>query len=243
MAGRYAQAVMVNPHKEVDRSVYPFTLPVFQGFNSLEFHQDVTFFVGENGSGKSTLMEAIAIQAKLPAEGGMRQHSFSTYDSHSEFWDSLILVRGDYEAEAMFLRAESFYNVASYVNRMAREAGGVARFGDIHSRSHGEGFLDAIASLKPPGFYLMDEPESALSFQGQLTLMAHMKRLIDEGSQFVIATHSPILLGFGSAWIYEFSEDGIERRGYRETQNYKMMRDFLENRERYARMLGLGEVD
>lgn len=226
--------VLVNPHVEVDREVFPFTLPVFHEFQSLEFHPEVTFFVGENGSGKSTLLEAIAVYFGLSAEGGDRNHNFTTYDSHSELHEKIMLGRNEYPGEAMFLRAESFYNVASYL----ANAGGV-RYGQLHKRSHGESFLDLIRALKPPGLYFLDEPEAALSIQGQLTLLVMPNELIKEGSQVIIATHSPILLGLGRGWIYEFSESGIERKEYRETKSYLLTLDFLQNRDRYARLMDL----
>ena len=227
---------MINPRINLDRSVFPFTLPIFKDFHSIEMHPDVTFFVGDNGSGKSTLLEAIAVNYGFPAEGGTRAHSFSTFDTHSELYDKLILAKPDYPADSLFLRAETYYNFATYLE----QAGGM-KFGRIHQRSHGEGFLDAVTMLKPPGLYLMDEPESALSITGQLTLLGHMKRLVDGGSQFIIATHSPILLGFGKSWIYEFSDEGMEVIEYHRTKPYMVTLDFLRNRGRYVRELGLDE--
>jgi predicted ATPase len=238
MTDPFVRRVLVNPRIEVDREKFPFTLPVFKEFQELQFHEGVTFFVGENGSGKSTMIEAMAILADLPAEGGTREHTYSTHDSHSNFWDSLLLAKGPRAKEAMFLRAESFYNLATYVTN----AGPGPRIGLVHSRSHGEGFLDAMLALRPPGLYFFDEPESALSFQGQLKMLVLMKELVDAGSQIIIATHSPILLGYGKAWIYEFSESGIQRIPYHQTANYQMTRDFLDNRDRYASMMGLDEI-
>jgi predicted ATPase len=234
----FLNSVSVNPHVEMDREKFPFTLPVFKDFESLSFHPEVTFVVGENGSGKSTLLEAIAVYYGLSAEGGDRNHNFSTYDSHSELHEKIRLGRNEYPGEAMFLRAESFYNVASYL----ANAGGV-RYGQLHRRFHGESFLDMIRALKPPGLYFFDEPEAALSIQGQLTLLALLNDLIKEGSQLIIATHSPVLLGLGRGWIYEFSEDGIERKRYRQTKSFQLTFDFLQNRERYARIIRLRDED
>ncbi len=218
----------------VDRTRFPFTLPVFRDFEEIDFHPRVTFFVGENGSGKSTMLEAVAVAAGLPAEGGSKMHRFSTHDTHSDFFDSLTIVRGEFPADTFFLRAESFYNLATYLQK-----DGLYRYGDIHHVSHGQGFLEAIMAFKPHGLYLFDEPESALSPQGQFTLLARMKELVDLDSQLIIATHSPILLGYGDALIYEFSDEGIREVKYRETQAYLLTRDFIANRDRYGRLLGL----
>ena len=232
--GEFLTRVCINPRINLNRDEFPFTLPVFREFRELMLHPDITFFVGENGSGKSTLLEAIAVNYGLPAEGGSKHHTFSTHDTHSELWDKIILAKPDYPKEAMFIRAETFYTFATYLE----ESGGI-RYGDLHHRSRGQGFMETIAALKPPGLYLMDEPESALSVQGLITFLAQLKRLIDCGSQFIIATHSPILLGFGRGTIYEFTDDGIAAVEYKETNNYRLTLDFLKNRDRYAALLGL----
>ena len=197
----------------------------------------VTFFVGENGSGKSTLMEAIATNYGFSAEGGTKDHSFATYDSHSDMGNQLITVKEDYPKDTMFLRAESFYNVASYV-----KLSGGTRFGFIHERSHGEGFLETVEKLRPHGLYLFDEPESALSVNGQLKFLGHMKRLIDKRSQIIIATHSPIILGFGQGTIYKFSEEGIQKVDYHDTDPYVLTLSFLKQREIFAKELGLRDL-
>ncbi len=234
----------MNPRVEIDRTLFPFTLPVFRNFEALPLHPSVTFFVGENASGKSTLLEGIATNFGFPAEGGTRSHHYSTFDSHSGLGDSLVLAKGQAPKDSFFFRSESFYNLATYLDTAAREGGGVPRFGWTHQRSHGEGFLETVSHLKPNGLYLFDEPESALSAQGQITFLSHMKRLVDGGSQFIIATHSPILMGFGKAWIYQFGTDGIARTTYRETEHYRLTFDFLRNRDRYAAHLGLDpEID
>jgi predicted ATPase len=230
----FIQRAFLNPRKNIDRGEFPLTLHVFRGFEGIEFHPQVTFFVGDNGSGKSTLLEAVAVNYGFSAEGGTKGHSFRTMDTHSGLHENLILAKMDYPRDALFLRAETFYNMASYV----KEAGG-SRFGHLHEMSHGEGFLEAIGTLNPPGLYLMDEPESALSPVGQLSFLVQMKRLVDGGGQFIIATHSPILLGFGRGWIYEFSENGMNRVDYRETTPYLITQDFLKNRGRYVELLGL----
>lgn len=233
----------MNPRIEIDREEFPFSLPVFNRFEELDLHPKVTFFVGENGSGKSTLLEAIAIAYGFPAEGGSKHHTYSTFDSHSNLDEKIILAKPSFPKESLFFRSESFYNLVSYLDAAARgEGGGPPRLGWTHRRSHGEGFLDTIAAYRADGLFLMDEPESALSVQGQLTFLAHMKRLVDCGSQFIIATHSPILLGFGQARIYRFSEEGIHKIAYRDTEQYQLTLEFLKNRSLYANILGLEEL-
>jgi predicted ATPase len=237
----FISRVLVNPRIDVNRSVFPFTLPVFKGFQFLDFHPELTLFIGENGSGKSTLLEAVAVQYGFPAEGGSLAHTYETYDTHSGLHDSIILRRSDYPKDHLFIRAETFYNFSTYTELAAREFGGSPRFGFTHRRSRGQGFLDTVKSLKSPGLYLFDEPESALSLQGQITFLYHMKRLIEGGSQIIMATHSPILMGFGKCTIYHFSEEGIQTKKYRETDHYQLTLEFLRNRGRFAEMLGLDQ--
>ncbi len=239
MAG-YIKRVLINPRRIFSRDEFPFTLPVFKDFESVKLHPQITFLVGENGSGKSTLLEAIAVAFGFSAEGGSRGHAFATHDSHSEMHDKLLIERDDYPKDTFFLRAESFYNLSTYVERAAIEADRFPRFGMLHRRSHGESFLDVLAGLGPHGLYLMDEPESALSVTGQLALLGHVKRLLARNCQFIIATHSPIILGYGRGWIYELTASGLSRTEYEQTKPYQLTNDFLRNRGRYAEFLELG---
>jgi len=193
---------------------------------------------GENGSGKSTLIEAIAIAAGFNAEGGSRHMTVSTRPSHSDLHTHLRLVRGTRKPKTgYFLRAESFFNVATYVETnpdAMRSHGGVP----LHERSHGESFIALVTNrFGPNGLYILDEPEAALSLRGNLALMRRMHDLVAAGSQFIVSTHSPILLGYPGARIYVLSEDGIEERAYEETDHYTLTRSFLENRERFLRYL------
>lgn len=238
---RYIDQVIVNPHKEVDRTKFPFTLPAFKDFNSLNMDANVILFTGENGSGKSTMLEAMAVHLGLPAEGGSRSHSYSTFDSHSDFWDQILLPRSSYPSETIFLRSESFYNLASYMHTSAKEAGEIPRFGWIHNRSHGQGFLDVFLNLKADGLYLMDEPESALSIRGQLTLLVQMQALVEQNCQLIIATHSPVILGFPGAVIYHFGEEGIRMVSYQETDSYLLTSRYLKDPESFSRLLGIRE--
>jgi predicted ATPase len=200
----------------------------------------VTFLVGENGSGKSTLIEAIAVAAKLNAEGGGKLLRFSTRASQSKLHERLSLERSHLPPlNAFFLHAESVFNMATAI-----EQGGTLGVREnvyerpLHEQSHGESFLDiAVNRLGPRGFYLLDEPEAALSVQGQLALIRRIHELVQEHSQFVIATHSPILLGYPGATILELGEHGIRRIDYDQTQQVELTRAFLDDPQRFLRHL------
>ena len=186
------------------------SIDALSGVNTLTFHKPVTFFVGENGSGKSTLLEAIAVAYGFNPEGGTKNYSFSTYDSHSELCNAIRLIKGIHKPGwGYFLRAESFYNVATAEDEYSREPGGVPQH--FHEKSHGESFLAmAQTNFKTNGVYLLDEPEAALSPQRQLTLLLEIVRCARAESQFIIVTHSPILLGFPGAEILGFDSGTIE---------------------------------
>jgi predicted ATPase len=230
----FVHAVRLRPGGED----YSATLPALRGLERLELDPRVTFLVGENGSGKSTLVEAIAVAAKLNAEGGGRtqQFSFSTRPSHSSLHLRLELERATLPPlNAFFLRAESVFNLATAVEGAAMQN---VFQRPLHEQSHGESFLDiAVNRLGPRGFYIFDEPEAALSVNGQLALMRRMYELVQEHSQFVVATHSPILLGYPDATILELSDAGIHRVEYDETPQVELTRSFLENPQRFLRHL------
>ena len=235
----YVRSLQVSDQFEIDRSRYPWTVPCLKDFECLSFDPRLTYLVGENGSGKSTLIEALAVKLGMPAEGGSKHHQVRTHDTHSTLEDALIVVRSDYPADTFFLRAESFYNVATYLTTTAREGGGVPKAGWVHERSHGEGFIDLVASLNPEGLYLFDEPESALSPQRQLEFILRISELLKEKCQVIIATHSPIILSIPDATIYQLSENGIEETTYEQTEPYWLTLDFLKNRERYLKSMGI----
>ncbi|MDE7260817.1 MAG: AAA family ATPase [Oscillospiraceae bacterium] len=210
----------------------------------LELESPVTFFVGENGTGKSTLLEAVAVAYGFNPEGGTKNFRFSTEDSHSELWQGLTLVKRGYAKDGFFLRAESFYNVASNIDQMDREPslGGrvIDSYGGVslHHRSHGESFLALVQNrFGGHGVYLLDEPEAALSPTRQLTLLGQIDELVKRESQLIIATHAPILMAYPGAQIFLFSEDGIQPVDYRETEHYQVTRRFLEDPERMLRYL------
>ncbi|MDF3833783.1 AAA family ATPase [Cupriavidus basilensis] len=224
---------------------YPFSLPAVRSLDVLEIHPKVTFLVGENGSGKSTLMEAIAVAMGYNAEGGSRNFSFGTRRSHSELHQYLRVARGFRRPrDGFFLRAESFFNVATEIERLdAEPAFGppvVDAYGgrSLHEQSHGESFLALMMHrFGGNGLYLLDEPEAALSPQRQLAVLSRIHDLVGDGSQFIIATHSPILMAYPDAWIYACSAEGVVRVGYQDTEHFRVTRDFLANPERMLRVL------
>jgi predicted ATPase len=228
--------VMINWDK-ISPDSYLRRIDAIHNVEHIAFTHPVTFFVGENGSGKSTLLEAIAIAYGFNPEGGTRNYHFSTYDSHSELCRAIRLSRGVRHAKyGYFLRAESFYNVATKEEEYSRGPGG--RPQHFHEKSHGESFL-ALAqdSFRANGLYLLDEPEAALSPQRQLTLLIYILRMAEAGSQFIIATHSPILLGIPEAELLSFSDEGIIPCAYEDTESYQVTKMFLENRDRMIRLL------
>jgi len=214
-----------------DRSTYPYNIPSIGALSNLDLDQPVTFIVGENGSGKSTLLEAIAVASGLSAEGGSRNLRFSSHDTHSDLRDHLRLSWRGRPKRAFFLRAESFYNVASKYED-------VLDLPSLHERSHGESFLEAVQRhFGLAGLYFLDEPESALSLRGQLALLRLMHERLGNSCQFVISTHSPILLAFPNAKILQMSENGPAEVDYQDTDQYLLTKAFLDDPEAFLRHL------
>jgi predicted ATPase len=206
---------------------YPFSLPVVRNLHSMEFHPDVTFFVGENGTGKSTLIEAFAQLLHYNPEGGSKHAHFATRETQSELYQHLRIVKGiKPPKDGFFLRAEAFYNLASYIDDLdyAEGYGGKS----LHAQSHGESFLSLLQHrFHGNGLYLLDEPEAALSPARQLSALAIIHQLVKNASQFIIATHSPIIMAYPNSKIYLFSEAEIREVRYEETDHYQITRDFL----------------
>ncbi len=221
---------------KIPNESYLHNIPAIRKIRTLHFHAPVTFFTGENGSGKSTLLEAIAVSYGFNPEGGSRNYHFSTYDSHSELGTALSLVRSAEKIEwGYFFRAESFYNVASMEEEYSKTARIQAHY---HQRSHGESFLKmAQLNLKGRGFYLLDEPEAALSPQRQLTLLSEIYDSTKLGSQFIIATHSPIILGIPDAEILSFDENAVHCINYEDVDSVKITRLFLDHRHQVLHAL------
>ncbi len=211
----------------LDHDTYPFNIPAVRDIARIKFHPGVTFFVGENGSGKSTVLEAIAVALGFSAEGGTYNVQFKTVESVSPLHDALRVARGVPKPyEGYFLRAESFFNLATYMD----EVGELRGYGNrsLHARSHGEAFMSVLLDkLRGDGIYLFDEPEAALSPSRQLAALSAIHQLVQASSQFVIATHSPILLAYPHARIVQFSEAGISEVAYEDTEHFIVTRDFL----------------
>lgn len=221
---------------KIPEDSYLRNIPAISDLHELQFSNRITFFVGENGSGKSTLLEAIAAAYGFNPEGGTRNYNFSTYDSHSELCDAVTLIKGPRQAKwGYFLRAESFYNVATFEEIYSRE-GKTPLF--LHEKSHGESFLATVQeNFKPGGLYLIDEPEAALSPQRQLTMLVEIVRCAEKGSQFIIATHSPILLAIPGAEILSFDGEKIHPCSYENTESYRITDMFINDREHMLELL------
>ena len=213
---------------EIDQDSYLREIEAIRNLDGLSFRKPITFFVGENGSGKSTLLEALAIACGFNPEGGTKNYHFSTRDTHSELCDAIRLVRNPSKPRwGYFLRAESFYNVATAEEGYAE----ISR--DYHRKSHGESFL-AVAqdNFNGNGMYLLDEPEAALSPQRQLTLLLEIIRCARRNAQFIIVTHSPILLGMPESEILSFDSGKIHPIEYEETDSYRITEMFIRDRRR-----------
>lgn len=232
---------------------FPFSIPAIANLELMEFHPDVTFLVGENGSGKSTLLEAIATCMQLSGEGGT-----GNFEIEDEFGatnlSEFIYSKKSFQKpkDRFFLRAESFYNIASYLDKLWRDPDAgtskavvFKRYGgkSLHEQSHGESFLALLThGLGGKGFYLFDEPEAALSCSRQLSALVRIHDLVKDQSQFIIATHSPILMAYPNSKIYLFDEGGCRQIGFEETEHYKITRDFLNNYPRRLTQL-LNDTD
>ena len=217
-------------------------IDALKDLDELVFDKPITFFVGENGTGKSTLLEALAVAYGFNPEGGTRNYSFSTYNSHSQLHEALRISKGYRKAKwGYFLRAESFYNVATKEMDYADASHPSLKY---HEKSHGESFL-ALAqnNLHPNGLYIFDEPEAALSPQRQLTLLMEIDACAKSGSQFIIATHSPILLGIPDAQILSFDDGTVHECAYEDTDSYQITEMFINNRKQLLNRLLTTEIN
>ena len=220
----------------VDPAGYPFNVPAFSGGIDISFRGPVTFFVGENGSGKSTLLEALAESCGFNPEGGNRDHHRETVAGRSPLAQALRLSWQPKVTDGFFMRAESFYNFATYLDGVSN----LLAYGgkSLHEQSHGESFLALFANRFRRGIYLLDEPEAALSPQRQLSFLRIIHDLVTPGhAQFLIATHSPIILSYPGATLYSLDGTGIQEVSYRETKHFLITRDFLNSPESFLKHL------
>lgn len=223
---------------------YPFSLDAVKNITTIKLHPKVTFFIGENGSGKSTLMEAIAVSWGFNPEGGTKNFNFGTCESHSNLHEYLRLSRGAKRPkDGFFLRAESFFNVASEIQRLDESGFGppiIDSYGGIslHEQSHGESFMALLINrFGGNGLYILDEPEAALSPIRQMSMLSRMHELVKANSQFIIATHSAIILSYPNAQIYQLEESGLKCIEYEETEHYRITRDFLNRPDKMLKIL------
>jgi len=244
----YLRAVRLVRDSVPDFNVYPFSIPSIQSLEQLDLDARVTFLIGENGAGKSTLIEAIAVLAGFNAEGGSKNFGFGTRRSESCLHQFMRPVRGHRRPrDGFFLRAESYFNIATEIERLDEDQSPqaadsiISAYGGVslHEQSHGESFIALAAHrFRGQGLYILDEPEAALSPQRQLTLLSIIHEHVEErASQFVIATHSPILMAYPNARIYRLGSSRIEQVAYEDTEHYRITRDFLNSPERFFKTL------
>ncbi len=238
--------IRINLPSSIDFTEYPYSLPIIRNLHEIKFTSKVTFFVGENGTGKSTLVEAIAHKIGFGAEGGSKNISFKTsadtvYSGAQKLADHTTLSWRQKPKDGYFFRAESFYTVANYLDSIERESGGAyGSYGgkSLHQQSHGESFLSFFQNRIKDGFFILDEPEGALSPQRQLSLLIIIQQLCKKfNTQFIIATHSPLLLAYPAATIYSFDNNSLEKINYTQTSHYQITKQFLNNPEFYLKNL------
>ncbi|WP_068613799.1 AAA family ATPase [Paenibacillus tuaregi] len=244
-ADAYVRSVKLLRDRIPSTREYPFNVGAVRTLSSLELHPKVTYIVGENGMGKSTLMEAVAVACGFNPEGGTKNFNFTTQATHSPLHEYIRLVRGrNKPKDGFFFRAESYYNLATNMDELDREEGNSPPIRDsyggksLHEQSHGESFFSAFTHrFGGRGLYILDEPEAALSPLRQMAMLARIHELVQNHSQFIISTHSPILMAYPDSIIYNLTAEGMEVRALEETDHYVIMKEFLNNKDKMMREL------
>ncbi|MEW9501092.1 AAA family ATPase [Jeotgalibacillus marinus] len=237
---QYIKSVRLKRDQIKSFNHFPLNLPAIQSLDNLLFHPNITYIIGENGMGKSTLLEAIAVALGFNAEGGSKNFNFSSYDSHSSLDEYLRVARGvQRPKDCFFFRAETYYNLATNIEEMDQDSVGGAKiidgFGGIslHKQSHGESFFAAfLHRFRGHGLYILDEPEAALSPLRQVSMLGRINELVQEGSQFIIATHSPVLMAHPDSTIIQLSNEGMNELMLEETDHYTVMKQFFDDKDR-----------
>ena len=239
------QYIVLNNEIKKDSKKYPFNIPFIKNFKKFMFNMPVTFIVGENGTGKSTLLEAIAVSYGFNPEGGAKNFNFNTKNTHSELYKYFRIGKSFNSVnDGYFLRGESFYNLASNIDKLVEEGGGSLynSYGgkSLHNQSHGESFLSLMNNrLRGNGLYIFDEPETALSPMKILNLLIIIDDLVKNNSQFIISTHSPILMSYQKAEIHEIKNDRLILTEYEETSHFEITKYFMLNYKKMINDLGI----
>lgn len=244
-SNQYLREVSLKKEKVSSFSKYPFSLPIVKNFKKIIFHPSVTFFIGENGTGKSTLLEAIAIAMGFNPEGGTKNFNFQTRKSHSVLHEYIKIIKGITPPDdGFFLRAESFYNFASNIDELDESPWGGPPIknsyggNSLHNQSHGESFFSLFMNrFSGKSIFILDEPEAALSPTKQMALLARMNDLIKERSQFIIATHSPIIMAYPNSVIYQLNNGNLEEVLYRDTEHFAITKEFINNPDKLLKIL------
>lgn len=235
LSNQYLREISLKNEKVSSYEEYPFSLPIIKSLKKLKFHPSVTFIIGENGTGKSTLLEAIAVAMGFNPEGGTKNFDFKTNETHSNLHEYIKLVKGiKHPSDGFFLRAESFYNVATNIDKLDEEPslgppiknsyGGKS----LHNQSHGESFFSLMMHrFGGNGLYILDEPEAALSPTRQMAMLARIHQLVNDNSQLIIATHSPIIIAYPNSIILELKDGDLVATRYEETEHYIVMKSFI----------------
>jgi len=240
LESQYIRAVNLKNEQIFSYDHFPLNLPVIRNFQEITFHPSVTYIIGENGMGKSTLLEGIAIALGFNPEGGTLNFNFSSYDSHSNLDEYLQIIKGVNRAkDSFFFRAETFYNIATNIEELDKEPLSGPKIIDsyggksLHEQSHGESFFAAFMErFQGNGLYILDEPEAALSPLRQMSMLARMNELVNQGSQFIISTHSPVIMAYPNAKIIQLTENGMSDTKLEDTNHYSIMKQFFENKDR-----------